>query len=54
MSAHEGVPGRNRGICPECGGCLVIRVAKTGKHAGNKFWGCSNFPKCKVIQTYED
>lgn len=30
------------GICPECGGKLVIRNGKFGP-----FYGCSNYPKCK-------
>ncbi|MBN1254661.1 MAG: restriction endonuclease [Deltaproteobacteria bacterium] len=39
-------------LCPACGGELVLRVARRGKNAGNKFWGCSNFPQCKYIKTY--
>jgi len=39
-------------LCPDCGGELVLRVARHGKNAGNKFWGCSNFPKCKFTKTY--
>lgn len=31
-----------RGICPRCGGKLVLRDGKYGE-----FWGCSNYPKCK-------
>jgi predicted RNA-binding Zn-ribbon protein involved in translation (DUF1610 family) len=34
-------------ICPRCGNALVLRVAKKGANAGNKFYGCSNYPKCK-------
>ncbi len=34
-------------ICPRCGADLVIRTARTGSKAGNKFWGCSNYPKCR-------
>lgn len=30
------------GICPRCGGKLVLRHSKYGT-----FWGCSNYPKCK-------
>lgn len=30
------------GICPECGGALVVRNGKFGS-----FYGCSNYPKCK-------
>lgn len=32
----------NNGICPECGGKLVL---KTGKYGF--FYGCSNYPKCR-------
>lgn len=32
--------------CPKCGGLLVEKVAKNGPHTGNKFLGCSKFPKC--------
>jgi restriction system protein len=39
-------------LCPACGGKLVLRVARHGVNAGNKFWGCSNFPKCKYTKTY--
>ena len=39
-------------LCPMCGTEMVLRVAKTGKNAGRKFWGCSSFPKCKIIQNY--
>ena len=37
-------------ICPKCGSKLVLRTAKTGQHAGNQFYGCSGYPKCKYIQ----
>lgn len=37
-------------ICPRCGGNLILRVAKSGKYAGNRFYGCSNYPKCRYIQ----
>ena len=30
------------GICPKCGGNLVMRTGKYGT-----FYGCSNYPKCK-------
>lgn len=28
--------------CPKCGGQMKLREGKFGK-----FWGCSDFPKCK-------
>lgn len=37
-------------ICPKCGSKLVLRTAKNGPHAGNQFYGCSGYPKCKYIQ----
>ena len=33
---------------------MVRRVAKRGKNAGNEFWGCSTFPKCRSIVAIED
>jgi len=32
------------GICPKCGGTLVLRHGKYGS-----FYGCSNYPKCHYI-----
>lgn len=37
-------------VCPRCGGQLVLRIAKKGDNAGNQFYGCSNFPKCRYVQ----
>lgn len=37
-------------ICPRCGNDLVVRTAKRGPNAGNQFWGCSTYPKCRVVQ----
>jgi len=36
--------------CPKCNGTLILRTASKGTNAGNKFYGCSNYPKCKYIQ----
>ena len=35
--------------CPKCGSSMVKRTAKQGANAGNMFWGCSDYPKCKGI-----
>jgi len=40
-------------ICPRCGGNLVLRTAKSGIHKGNKFYGCSNYPRCKYIRNID-
>jgi len=36
-------------ICPRCGSPLVLRTTKKGDRAGQQFWGCSAFPKCRYI-----
>lgn len=33
--------------CPACNSTMVRRTAKRGARAGNHFWGCSQYPKCK-------
>ncbi len=35
--------------CPLCGKVMVVRTAKSGKNAGNRFWGCSDYPDCKGV-----
>ena len=35
--------------CPKCGSPMVLRKVRNGKNAGNKFWGCSKFPKCRGV-----
>ena len=39
--------------CPRCGAKLVLRTAKKGANAGNQFYGCSAFPKCRYIQNID-
>lgn len=34
-------------LCPRCGSALVLRVAKQGANAGNQFYGCKSYPRCK-------
>ncbi|MDB5985241.1 MAG: hypothetical protein JWR16_294 [Nevskia sp.] len=36
--------------CPKCGSPLVLRTAKSGSRIGQQFWGCSTFPKCRLMQ----
>lgn len=33
--------------CVKCNVKMVRRTAKKGKNAGNDFWGCSNYPRCR-------
>lgn len=37
-------------LCPRCGQPLVLREAKKGAHVGEKFYGCSSYPKCRYIE----
>ena len=41
------VTDQQKDLCPKCNGSLILR---TGKHG--KFWGCSNFPRCRHTQLY--
>ena len=34
-------------FCPACGKVMVPRTARRGQNAGNKFWGCPDYPGCK-------
>lgn len=40
--------------CPKCGGDMVKRKASKGTNAGNFFWGCSTYPKCRSIVAFEE
>lgn len=35
----------SKGKCPRCNGDLILRKSKNGK-----FYGCSNYPKCRYIK----
>lgn len=35
--------------CPRCAQPMVLRTAKSGKNAGQQFWGCSAYPECKGV-----
>ena len=39
--------------CPNCGRKMVLRTARKGTHAGEKFWGCTGFPECRTILPYK-
>lgn len=36
--------------CPVCKGAMVLRQAKQGSRAGESFWGCRQFPKCRGVR----
>jgi|SRR5690606_269642 len=37
--------GRNPS-CPACSYPMIKRLAKRGEYAGQKFWGCIQYPRC--------
>lgn len=39
-------------ICPTCSATMTLRTAKKGSAAGQQFWGCSNYPRCKGIRNF--
>ncbi len=40
--------------CPKCGATMVLRTAKQGPSAGQQFWGCSQFPRCRATMPADD
>ncbi len=36
-------------LCPKCGVPMVLRVASQGEKQGRRFYGCSNYPRCREI-----
>ena len=43
-------PEEEKKICPRCGRDLVLRTTKKGPNAGQQFYGCSGFPKCRYTE----
>lgn len=48
--AKDGQDMNTERVCPVCGAKLILRTAKQGARVGQKFWGCSAFPKCRYIE----
>ena len=40
--------------CPLCSKAMRRRVARSGKHAGHPFWGCSDYPNCRGTRSITD
>jgi hypothetical protein len=36
-------------FCPKCGIPMVLRTATQGQNAGQQFYGCRNYPRCREI-----
>jgi very-short-patch-repair endonuclease len=37
-------------ICPKCDISMVLRTVAQGEHKGKQFYGCQNYPKCRVMK----
>lgn len=37
--------------CPKCAQPMVRRMARKGANAGQEFWGCSEYPRCRGTTT---
>jgi predicted RNA-binding Zn-ribbon protein involved in translation (DUF1610 family) len=35
--------------CPKCGQPMVLRTARNGAQAGQQFYGCVDYPKCRGV-----
>lgn len=35
--------------CPQCNAPMIKRTARRGVKAGNTFWGCSDYPRCRAV-----
>lgn len=42
-----------RKICPKCESEMVRRTAAEGRSLGERFWGCSSYPRCRFIMPAE-
>ena len=40
--AQEAAP-----LCLKCSGAMVLRTVRKGSAAGQKFWGCADYPACR-------
>jgi hypothetical protein len=40
-------------VCPKCGAPMVLRTAKRGNTPGQQFYGCPNYPRCRVVIPFQ-
>ncbi|WP_031438551.1 nuclease-related domain-containing protein [Methylobacter tundripaludum] len=36
--------------CSKCGKPMILRSARSGNNSGKQFWGCSDYPKCRMVR----
>jgi restriction system protein len=37
-------------LCSKCGKPMILRTAHSGNNQGKQFFGCSDYPKCRMIK----
>jgi len=47
LGSRDGHTTSEKPRCPVCGADMVLRTTRRGANAGQQFWGCSSFPRCK-------
>ena len=51
--AAEENPAAVQTACPTCGAPMVIRTAQRGARSGERFLGCSTYPRCRGVRHLE-
>ena len=41
---------QNDNSCPKCGKPMILRTARSGNNQGRQFFGCSDYPKCRMVR----
>jgi hypothetical protein len=36
-------------LCPKCGVPMALRTVSKGARAGQRFYGCANYPRCREM-----
>jgi hypothetical protein len=40
-------------FCPSCRAPMRLRTARKGRFAGQQFWGCSKYPRCRGVRPFQ-
>jgi restriction system protein len=41
-------------LCPHCALPMVLRTAQRGRYSGQQFYGCANYPQCRITRRMAD
>lgn len=54
VSAVQPVDEAVEPACPKCGSAMKRKTARQGANAGNEFWGCSQYPRCRGTRPFQE